>query len=54
MSKIKKEKISVSIDIEVNDKLTTVCETDFINKSKLVNSLIKEWLEKNKNVKWEA
>lgn len=54
MSKIRKEKISVSIDIKVNEKLTDICEEEFINKSKLVNSLIKDWLEKNKNVKWEV
>ena len=48
MSKITKEKISITIDIKVNDELTEICDKDYINKSKLVNALIKEWLEKKK------
>lgn len=37
-------KAGFSIDIEVDEKLTKYCNKQFINKSKLVNEIIKVYL----------
>lgn len=46
-SKISKEKISISISKEVNASLSEYCEKKLINKSKLINKLIGDFLEEN-------
>ncbi len=40
----KKEKVGFSIDIDVNKTLEKYCEDNSVNKSKLVNNLIKNHL----------
>jgi metal-responsive CopG/Arc/MetJ family transcriptional regulator len=42
----KRGKISISIENEINEKLTKICDDEFINKSRLINSLIKDWINK--------
>lgn len=42
-----KDKIGVTINKDINDKL----ENNSINKSKLINSLLTEWLKDKKNIK---
>lgn len=44
---ITKSKITITIDKNNNIILDKYCDDNFINKSKLVNHLIKEFLEKN-------
>ena len=41
-------KITITIDNNNNIELDKYCFDNFINKSKLINSLIKEYLEKIK------
>jgi len=43
-----KVKVGFSIDSSTNDEFNKYCECYSINKSKLVNRLIKEYLEKQK------
>jgi len=45
---ITKSKITITIDKENNYDLDKYCNNKFINKSKLINSLVKEYLEKIK------
>lgn len=49
---LNKNKVGFSIDKELSDKLEKYCEENLINKSKLINKLIKDFLFqdiKNKN-----
>ena len=46
--KLTTDKVSVSIVKEVNKELSDYCEEKLINKSKLINKLIEDFLEKNK------
>lgn len=46
---ITKSKITITIDKEQDIILDKYCNDKFINKSKLVNNLIKEFLEKIKD-----
>lgn len=45
---ITKSKITITIDKNNNIILDKYCDENFINKSKLINSLIKNYLEKIK------
>lgn len=45
---ITKSKITITIDENINIILDKYCDNNFINKSKLINHLIKEFLEKMK------
>jgi hypothetical protein len=45
MRKINKNKVGFSIDIEVEKNLINYCDQTLVNKSRLVNKLIKEFLE---------
>lgn len=45
---INKEKIGLSIDKEVVSDLNKLCSSKLINRSQLVNKLIKNYLEKYK------
>ena len=47
-SKISKEKISISISKDINASLSEYCDKKLINKSKLINKLINDFLEENK------
>lgn len=42
---INKEKITVTLDIEVAEKLEKISENQSINKSKFVNKILKEYLK---------
>jgi len=42
-----REQIGITINKELNDKL----ENESINKSKLINTLLLEWLKVKKNIK---
>jgi hypothetical protein len=44
---ITKTKITISVDNNSIEILDKYCDEKFINKSKLINHLIKEFLEKN-------
>lgn len=44
-----KAKVGFSIDSSINEEFTKWCDSGSINKSKLVNKLIKDFLEKEKN-----
>lgn len=48
---ITKSKITITLDQTNNILLDKYCNDNFINKSKLINSLIKDYLEKIKLVK---
>lgn len=48
---ITKSKITITIDKKNNSTLNNYCNDNFINKSKLINSLIKEYLYKMKIIK---
>lgn len=41
---IKKSKVGFSIDIETNEKLELYCQSNLINKSKLIDKIIKDFL----------
>ena len=41
-----KTKVGVSVDIETWEKLESYCESNSVNKSKLIDKLIKEFLFK--------
>jgi len=45
----KKEKVGFSIDSEIIDLLDHHCDTHAINKSKLVNMLLRKYLDSQKN-----
>lgn len=45
---ITKSKITITIDNETDIILDKYCNDNFINKSKLINALIQEFLEKIK------
>jgi hypothetical protein len=45
---INKEKVGFSLDKEVAQELQNFCEENSVNKSHLVNRLIKKYLEKSK------
>ena len=47
IKKRKKEKVGFSLDKELIDKLDQHCDMHAINKSKLINMLIKKYLESN-------
>lgn len=42
-----KDQIGITINKDINDKL----DKDSINKSKLINSLLCEWIKDKKNIK---
>lgn len=42
-----KDKIGITINNDINNKL----ENESINKSKLINSLLSEWLKSKENIK---
>jgi stress-induced morphogen len=46
-SGINKLKAGFSVDIDVYDKLEEYCDLKLVNKSRLVNKLLKEFLSKN-------
>jgi hypothetical protein len=45
---VNSKKTGFSIDIEVDNQLKEYCESNLINKSKLVTKLIRDYLEKMK------
>lgn len=45
---IRKAKISMSIDIEVLKEFDRICDDKSINRSSIVNKMIKKWVEENK------
>lgn len=45
---ITKSKITITLDKNNNISLDNYCDDNFINKSKLINHLIEDFLEKNK------
>ena len=45
---INSKKTGFSIDIDIDNQLKEYCDANLINKSKLVNKLIREYLEKVK------
>jgi hypothetical protein len=48
---IKKQKIGFSIDISTNEEFEKYCEENNINKSKLMDKIIKKFLKESKNEK---
>jgi hypothetical protein len=51
---ITKSKITITVDKNNNNILDKYCDDNFINKSKLVDHLIKKFLEKNNLIKNES
>jgi hypothetical protein len=47
-SGIKKLKVGFSISIETNEQFERYCELNFINKSKLMDKILKDFLKKEK------
>lgn len=47
-----KEKVGFSIDKKTRESLDNYCETRLINRSKLVNKILKEYLEQNLDDEW--
>jgi metal-responsive CopG/Arc/MetJ family transcriptional regulator len=46
-NKINTQKISISISKDINNKLSEYCDLEMVNKSRLINKLIKDFLDKN-------
>lgn len=47
-----KEKVGFSIDKKTLQELDSFCECNSMNRSKLVNKIVKEYLEKNYEMEW--
>ena len=45
---IKKAKVGFSVDIETYNQFESYCNDNYINKSKLMDKIIKDFLEKEK------
>ena len=47
---VNKIKAGFSVDKDLYDELSDYCDSKMMNKSRLINSLIKKFLEKNKEL----
>lgn len=47
-----KERITVTIDEDILGLFKSYCDSNFINPSRVVNSLIKEWIGKQERIEF--